>query len=142
MGNRHWVAQAACQGQPLDALFVRGAAAQHAAAKKLCAGCSVRTECLAEALDARIGWGVWGGLTERERRQVLRRRPNVRSWRMLLEHARARHLERDGAEQTVPARGQNEFRVGVASDGVRAPSPRHVHSLADHRVASSVGREV
>lgn len=122
MWNTDWVSQAACQEQPLDALFVRGNAAQHAAAKKMCAGCSVRTECLAEALDSRIGWGVWGGLTERERRQVLRLRPNVKSWRMLLEHARARHLERGGAERTAPAQRQQGYRAGAASGGVRTPS--------------------
>jgi WhiB family redox-sensing transcriptional regulator len=31
-------------------------------------------------------------MTERERRALLKRRPNVRSWRRLLEHARAEHL--------------------------------------------------
>ena len=45
-------------------------------AKQLCTGCPVRTECLAEALDNQIEWGVWGGMTERERRALLRRRPN------------------------------------------------------------------
>ena len=57
--------------------------------KTVCMGCPVRTECLAEALDGRIEWGVWGGMTERERRAVLRRRPTVTSWRQLLETARA-----------------------------------------------------
>jgi len=31
---------------------------------------------------------VWGGMTERERRALLRRRPDVTSWRDLLENAR------------------------------------------------------
>jgi hypothetical protein len=52
----------------------------------------VRTECLAEALDNQIEWGVWGGMTERERRALLRRRPNVSSWRGLLEAAMADHV--------------------------------------------------
>jgi WhiB family transcriptional regulator, redox-sensing transcriptional regulator len=34
---------------------------------------------------------VWGGMTERERRALLRRRPNVTSWRALLETARAEY---------------------------------------------------
>ena len=41
-------------------------------------------ECLAEALDNRIEWGVWGGMTERERRLLLRQRTDVRSWRSVL----------------------------------------------------------
>jgi WhiB family redox-sensing transcriptional regulator len=44
----------------------------------------VQRECLAEALDDRIEWGVWGGMTERERRHLLRTRPEVTSWRTLL----------------------------------------------------------
>ena len=68
-----------------DKLFVRGA--EQNKAKTMCAGCPVRTECLAEALDNQIEWGVWGGMTERERRALLRRRPNA-SWRSLLETAR------------------------------------------------------
>ena len=40
----------------------------------------MRFECLAEALDNRIEWGVWGGMTERERRQLLRQRSDIVSW--------------------------------------------------------------
>jgi len=50
--------------------------------------CTVRTECLADALDNRVEFGVWGGMTERERRSLLRRRSNVTSWREVLESAR------------------------------------------------------
>ena len=38
----------------------------------------------AEALDDRVEWGVWGGLTERERRALLRQRPDVTSWHSFL----------------------------------------------------------
>ena len=64
-------------------------------AKLVCVACPVRTECLAEALDNRIEFGVWGGMTERERRALLRRRPDVTSWRELLEDARRQHIEED-----------------------------------------------
>jgi WhiB family transcriptional regulator, redox-sensing transcriptional regulator len=87
--NEHWSDLAACKGVPADELFVRGAAQNRA--KQICSGCPVRTECLAEALDNGIEWGVWGGMTERERRALLRRRPNVTSWRRLLEAARDEH---------------------------------------------------
>ena len=40
--------------------------------------------CLAEALDNRIEWGVWGGMTERERRHLLKVRTDVDSWASLL----------------------------------------------------------
>jgi WhiB family transcriptional regulator, redox-sensing transcriptional regulator len=44
-----------------------------ALAKRICRGCPVRTECLADALDNRIEFGIWGGMTGRERRALLRR---------------------------------------------------------------------
>ena len=80
-----WAAQAACRTTDPDSLFVQGAAQNRA--KAICVGCTVRTECLADALDNRVEVGVWGGMTERERRALLRRRPNVTSWRHLLQTA-------------------------------------------------------
>ena len=80
-----WAPSAACRQAQPDQLFVRGA--EQNKAKMLCQGCPVRTECLAEALDNQIEWGVWGGMTERERRALLRRRPQA-SWRNVLETAR------------------------------------------------------
>ena len=82
----NWASYAACRTADPDDLFVQGAAQNRM--KALCLRCTVRTECLADALDNRVEWGVWGGMTERERRALLRRRPNVGSWRLLLERAR------------------------------------------------------
>ncbi|MVA76917.1 WhiB family transcriptional regulator [Auraticoccus sp. F435] len=76
-----WAALAKCRGTK-DSLFVEGA--EQRKARTLCRGCPVRLECLAEALDNRIEWGVWGGLTERERRQLLKTRTEVTSWRQAL----------------------------------------------------------
>ena len=61
-----WATQGACRGSDPDALFVQGAAQNRA--KAICFSCPVRTECLADALDHRIEFGVWGGMTEREQR--------------------------------------------------------------------------
>ena len=44
-------------------------------AKRVCAGCEVRAECLQDALDRGERFGVWGGLSERERR-VLASQPS------------------------------------------------------------------
>ena len=76
-----WTLQAKCRGME-DALFPE--AAEQKRARQVCIGCPVRRECLAEALDNRIEWGIWGGMTERERRVLLRQRPDVVSWRSLL----------------------------------------------------------
>jgi WhiB family redox-sensing transcriptional regulator len=90
-----WTVVAACRGMDPDELFVQGAAQNRA--KTVCSGCPVRTECLADALDNRVEYGVWGGMTERERRALLRRRPEVRSWRQFLESAKEKY-ERNGEE--------------------------------------------
>lgn len=73
-------------GDP-DDLFVKGAAQQQA--KEVCQRCPVIAECLAEALDNRTEFGVWGGMTERERRALLRRNPTVTSWWAMFAHAGA-----------------------------------------------------
>jgi WhiB family redox-sensing transcriptional regulator len=88
-----WRLSASCRDEDPDGLFVRGA--EQRRAKLVCQACPVRTECLAEALDNRIEFGVWGGMTERERRALLRRRPDVVSWRELLDAARRNHAEAD-----------------------------------------------
>jgi hypothetical protein len=40
---------------------------QLAAAKKICASCPVRQECLNYAIENKLSLGVWGGMTYRER---------------------------------------------------------------------------
>ena len=76
-----WFDLARCKGAE-DDLFPEGKQQKRATA--ICVGCPVRAECLAEALDNRIEWGVWGGMTERERRALLRQRPDVASWHEVL----------------------------------------------------------
>jgi WhiB family redox-sensing transcriptional regulator len=98
-----WTVAAACRGMDPDELFVQGAAQNRA--KAVCSGCSVRTECLADALDNRVEFGVWGGMTERERRALLRRRPDVTSWRRLLESAREEYEQRTRPDGEVAEDG-------------------------------------
>lgn len=82
VGGMPWAEFGACRGGDPDQLFVQGAA-QHRA-KRVCDRCPVRLDCAVEALNNRIEFGVWGGLTERQRRTILSRRPDVVSWRPLL----------------------------------------------------------
>ncbi|MFC5172574.1 sigma-70 family RNA polymerase sigma factor [Streptomyces sp. NPDC102402] len=84
-----WSSLAACRTTDPDELFVQGTAQLRA--KEVCTGCQVRTECLADALDNRVEFGVWGGMTEQERRALLLRRPTVSSWRRLLQTARTEY---------------------------------------------------
>ena len=81
--DQHWTAHGACTNASPDDLFVEGAAQR--VARGVCSRCTVRMECLIDALDNHVGFGVWGGMTERERRALLRRFPDVVSWREVLE---------------------------------------------------------
>lgn len=76
-----WTTAAKCKGMG-DALFPKPA--EQRRARQVCGDCPVRTACLAEALDERIEYGIWGGMTERERRMLLRRNPGVVSWQAVL----------------------------------------------------------
>ncbi|GAA4419626.1 hypothetical protein GCM10023169_10480 [Georgenia halophila] len=82
--DQTWASRAACAGGEPDSLFVRGAAQRQV--REVCFDCPVRMECLADALTSHAPFGVWGGLTERERRALLRHYPDVTDWAEWLEH--------------------------------------------------------
>ena len=71
--DRAWQRQANCMGVDPDLFFPeRGASTREA--KEVCRGCVVREECLEYALANGEKFGIWGGLSERERRKIRRRR--------------------------------------------------------------------
>ena len=67
--DQSWVARALCASIEPDVLFVQGASQRQV--RMRCYECEVRLECLADALESEANYGVWGGLTERERRAPL-----------------------------------------------------------------------
>lgn len=68
-----WQARAACRGTRLAAFFPqRGETVDEA--KATCDGCPVCSECLETALADPELRGVWGGTSERQRRQMRRER--------------------------------------------------------------------
>jgi WhiB family transcriptional regulator, redox-sensing transcriptional regulator len=71
--DRAWQRQANCMGVDPDLFFPeRGASTREA--KEVCRGCVVREDCLEYALANGEKFGIWGGLSERERRKIRRRR--------------------------------------------------------------------
>jgi WhiB family redox-sensing transcriptional regulator len=71
--ERGWQERANCLGVDPDLFFPeRGASTREA--KAVCRGCEVRSECLEYALQHGEKFGIWGGLSERERRRVRRQR--------------------------------------------------------------------
>jgi len=73
-----WRARAACATADPDLFFPISSSGishrQERRAKAFCAICHVRAECLAFALETQQVHGVWGGLGEKERVRLMRRR--------------------------------------------------------------------
>jgi WhiB family redox-sensing transcriptional regulator len=73
-----WMLEANCLGCDPDLFFpARGESC--ADAKAVCRGCRVRVECLEYALALGEKHGIWGGLSEWERRRLRRRRASART---------------------------------------------------------------
>lgn len=71
-GPLTWQLQANCIGVDPDLFFPeRGASTKEA--KAVCSDCIVIEECLGYALQNGEKDGIWGGLTERERRRIILR---------------------------------------------------------------------
>ena len=68
-----WMLQARCRASSPSEFFPSDGVGVDKA-RKVCAECPVKVDCLEYALTHRIDHGVWGGCSERERRRILRRR--------------------------------------------------------------------
>ena len=115
-----WRYRAACRGADLDVFFPgRGESAEPA--RQVCAGCPVREPCLEFALSHGITHGIWGGLTERDRRALR------------IRHAVAARRKRDEAIAAASAAGHSTAAIGRAF-GLAATSVSRVLSRnADRR---------
>jgi WhiB family transcriptional regulator, redox-sensing transcriptional regulator len=69
--DRVWMLEARCLDADPEAFFPeKGGSTREA--KRICAACPVREDCLDHALSNDERFGIWGGLSERERRRVKR----------------------------------------------------------------------
>jgi WhiB family redox-sensing transcriptional regulator len=67
------MANAACKGEPVTVFFPdEEEHTDYSQARRICAGCPVRDECLGFALKLNIGHGMFGGLSPRQRAIVRR----------------------------------------------------------------------
>ena len=74
-----WQWRAACRGEDTGTFFPQSEAetkhervVREERAKSICASCPVRLECLEYSLTVPELYGIWGGLTEQERRALIR----------------------------------------------------------------------
>ncbi len=71
-GVLSWQERALCAQTDPEAFFPeKGGSTREA--KKVCLSCDVRAECLEYALGHDERFGIWGGLSERERRKLKKR---------------------------------------------------------------------
>lgn len=69
--DRAWMLEAKCLDADPEAFFPeKGGSTREA--KRICGVCPVRNECLEHALAHEERFGIWGGLSERERRRAKR----------------------------------------------------------------------
>ena len=109
-----WRELAACRGTDLGLFFPeRGESA--GPARQVCAACPVRQPCLDYAITNRITDGIWGGLTERERRALRSR------W------LRTTRRDRDRAIQAAEAAGYTAAAIGRSFGLSRTSVTRIVH---------------
>jgi WhiB family redox-sensing transcriptional regulator len=80
MIDTSWQVYANCLGVDPDLFFPeRGASTREA--KEVCRGCIVKDDCLEYALASGEKFGIWGGMSERERRRIRRQRAQERARR-------------------------------------------------------------
>jgi WhiB family redox-sensing transcriptional regulator len=71
-GELEWQERALCAQTDPEAFFPeKGGSTREA--KRVCLSCEVRVQCLDYALENDERFGIWGGLSERERRRVKKR---------------------------------------------------------------------
>ena len=70
--ERPWAAFAVCRDHDPDLFFPVTPEGERDAVR-ICAGCPVQEDCLEFSIEAKIRFGVWGGMTEKERRSLNRR---------------------------------------------------------------------
>jgi WhiB family redox-sensing transcriptional regulator len=115
-----WRELAACRGADLK-VFFPGRGESAGPARRVCAACPVRQQCLDYAITNRISHGIWGGLTERERRALQSR------W------VRASRRERDRAILTAEAAGYAVAAIGRSFGLSRTSVSRVLSRDADRR---------
>lgn len=79
-----WQDRAACKGMEPTIFFgpehtevVKEKRDREEQAKAVCRTCAVQQECLEHALESKEAYGIWGGLSELERKALLRRRAST-----------------------------------------------------------------
>lgn len=125
-----WRERAACRGMD-PALFFPEQGEHTDEAKAVCDGCCVREFCLEDGVAERHG--IWGGLSERQRRRLGRRRLTALQRLRMERDERVRHLTDRGYSVAVVAGnvGVSEHVVHDILARLGIPSPGAERHWAD-----------
>jgi len=125
-----WVSKALCRSTDPDEFFARGAAQRKAAV--ICRHCSVVAECLADALGNQMEFGVWGGMTERQRRALLKRHPEVaesfgvQRWQTGVDRRKGRHIALQGQPSGAAVKRAKAMANSVEANDRRRREPQSI----------------
>ena len=72
--QENWRDDARCRGLDPNFFFPEQGETSTSTARDVCSLCDVRVDCLEFALQNGEKFGIWGGLSERERRRIRRQR--------------------------------------------------------------------
>lgn len=86
-----WRDRGLCVGRVEPEFFFAETVRGQVAAASVCSACPVKRECLTHALEQEIEYGVWGGSTGRQRRELRRAMPAIR-WADVVDDALIRRL--------------------------------------------------
>lgn len=123
--EEQWQDKALCAQTDPEAFFPeKGGSTREA--KRICQGCEVRSECLGHALDNDERFGIWGGLSERERRRIKRGMYSVSEAiseadgkleaRLIAKREMAKRIEQLFSILCVEAERDDEFEEEVSYD--------------------------
>lgn len=90
----NWRLEAECNGQG-DAFYPETGRSKNEALA-ICRGCVVREKCLDYALENKEQWGIWGGMTAKDRRKLLRFKDQLNGVVFTNPRANAKKSKRSG----------------------------------------------
>jgi hypothetical protein len=131
LGNvPEWQARALCAQTDPEAFFPeKGGSTRDA--KRICARCEVKENCLQYALDHDERFGIWGGLSERERRKIKRQ----------AREAARRRSERIPVVVCLPTPMINPAVAAVAAEAAFAQELRHAEQYEKLSLVAGVPAE-
>jgi WhiB family redox-sensing transcriptional regulator len=132
LAELEWRDQALCAQTDPEAFFPEKGGST-TAAKRVCRACDVRAECLEFALENDERFGIWGGMSERERRRLKRPKQGPRmcgSGRHVMDEKNAYVNPKTGWQACRACKNANKRRADAQRGAGSESSPQPVKAVA------------